>query len=86
MCNGQISSRRASHRESSSRTKELFNIPHLVLNARHLGGSVFCTFFVGFGVPKKALCDSLGFEIVVEDKLSCYFPYNTYVYLAIMYQ
>ena len=58
-------------RESSSRTKELFNLPSLVLKARHLGGSAFCNFYrlevaLG-GIP-------LGFGIVVEDKpseLSC---------------
>ena len=41
-------------RESSLRTKELFNLPPLVLKARHLGGSAFCT-FIGLGVPEQAL-------------------------------
>ena len=29
-------------RESSHRTKELFNVPTLALKARHLDGSAFC--------------------------------------------
>ena len=40
-------------RESSLRTKELINLPPLVLVARHLGGSAFCTLFVGLGVPDR---------------------------------
>ena len=58
-------------RESFSRTKELFNLPFLVLKARHLGGSAFCRLEVSEqalgGIP-------LGSGIVVEDKpseLSC---------------
>ena len=61
-------------RESSSRTKELFNLPSLVLKARHLGGSAFCNFY-RLEVSEQALGGiSLGFGIVVEDKpseLSC---------------
>ena len=61
-------------RESSSRTKELFNLPSLVLKARHLGGSAFCNFY-RLEVSEQALGGiPLGFGIVVEDKpseLSC---------------
>ena len=32
-------------RESSHGTKELFNLPPLVLKARHLSDSAFCTRF-----------------------------------------
>ena len=57
-------------RESSSRTKELFNLPSLVLKARHLGGSAFCNFY-RLGVPEQALGGiPLSFGIVVEDKPS----------------
>ena len=56
-------------RESSLKTKELFNLPTLVLKARHFGGSAFCNFY-RLGVPEQALGGiSLGFGIVVEDKL-----------------
>ena len=61
-------------RESSSRTKELLNLPPLVLKARHLGGSAFCN-VDRLGVPKEALGGiPLDFGIVMEDKpseLSC---------------
>ena len=51
--------------DSSSRTKELFNLPSLVVKARHLGGSAFCNFY-GLRVPKQALGGiPLGFGIVV---------------------
>ena len=57
-------------RESSSRTKELINLPSLVLKARHLGGSAFCIFYK-LGVPEQALGGiPLGFGNVVEDKPS----------------
>ena len=38
-------------RESSHGTKELFNLPLLVLKARHLSGSAFCTGFSRLEVP-----------------------------------
>ena len=58
-------------RESSSRTRELINLPLLVLKARHLGGSAFCNFH-RLGVPEQALGEiPLGFGIVVEDKPLC---------------
>ena len=51
-----------------------FNLPSLVLKARHLGGSTFCN-FCGLKVSEQALGGiPLGFGIVVEDKpseLSC---------------
>ena len=57
-------------KESSSRTKELFNLPSVVLKARHLGGSAFCNFY-RLKVFEQALCGiPLGFGIVVEDKPS----------------
>ena len=47
-----------------------FNLPSLVLKARHLGGSAFCNFY-SLGVPEQALCGILlGFRIIVEDKAS----------------
>ena len=59
-------------RESSSR--RAFNLPSLVLKARHLGGSAFCNFY-RLEVSEQALGGiPLGFGIVVEDKpseLSC---------------
>ena len=40
--------------ESSHGTKELFNLPPLVLKARHLlSGSAFCS--VDIGLPEQAL-------------------------------
>ena len=42
-------------RESSHGTKELFNLPLLVLKARHLSGSAFCTGFSRLKVPEQAL-------------------------------
>ena len=42
-------------RESSHGTKELFNLPPLVLKARHLSDSAFCTRFVRLKVPEQAL-------------------------------
>ena len=57
-------------RESSLRTKELFNLPSLVLKARYPGGSAFCNFY-RLGVPEQALGGiPLSFGIVVEDKPS----------------
>ena len=51
-------------RESSHGTKELFNLPPLVLKARHLSGSAR---FTGLGLPEQAMrCPgwlSLRFEI-----------------------
>ena len=38
-------------RESSLRTKELFNLSSLVLKVMHLSGSAFCT-FIGCGFPR----------------------------------
>ena len=38
-------------RESSHGTKELFNLPPLVLKARHLSGSAFA----GLGLPEQAM-------------------------------
>ena len=34
-------------RESSHGTEELFNLPTLVLKARHLSGSAFCCIDIG---------------------------------------
>ena len=59
-------------KESASRTKELYNLPSLVLKARHLGGSAFCNFICWECLGGILL----GFGIVVEDKpseLSCTF-------------
>ena len=39
--------------ESSHGTKELFNLPPLVLEARHLSGSAFC--WVDIGLPEQAV-------------------------------
>ena len=51
-------------RESSHGTKELFNLPLLVLKARHLSGSAFCT---GFSRPEQALDGiPLGLGLVVR--------------------
>ena len=62
-------------RENSSRTKELFNLPSLVLMARHLGGSAFCSFYRLGVLDQEALGGiPLDFGVVVEDKpseLSC---------------
>ena len=41
-------------RDSSSRTNKLFNVPFLVLKARHLSSSAFCNFY-RLGVPEQAL-------------------------------
>ena len=61
-------------RESSSRTKELFNLHSYFVNARHLGGSAICKFYK-LGESEQLLCGiPLGFGIIVEDKsseLSC---------------
>ena len=44
---------------------KLYNLSHLVLEARHLGGSTY-----RLGVPEQALGGiPLGFGIIVEDKL-----------------
>ena len=66
------------NRESSHGTKELFNLPSLVLKARHLSGSAFCMSIIG--VPEQALgwlaTPRLG--LVIEDKpteLSCTYGY-----------
>ena len=57
-------------RESSLGQKELFDLPSLVLKAKHLGGSYFCNFY-RLGVPEQALGRiPLGFGIVIEDKPS----------------
>ena len=56
-------------RESSHGTKELFNLPPLVLKARHLSGSAFC--WIDIGLPEQA---AGGLGLVVEDRpteLSC---------------
>ena len=62
-------------RESSHGTKELFNLPPLVLKARHLSGSTFCWIDIGLleqvaeGFPLH-----VGLGLVVEDRpteLSC---------------
>ena len=61
-------------RESSHGTKELFNLPPLVLKARHLSGSAFC--WVRFAGNEMDGC-SLGLGLVVEDKpteFSCTCP------------
>ena len=42
-------------RESFHGTKELFNLPLLVLKARHLSGSAFCTGFSRLEVSEQAL-------------------------------
>ena len=56
-------------RESSHGTKELFNLPPLVLKARHLSDSAFCTRFFRLEVPEQALGGiPLGLGLVVEDK------------------
>ena len=54
-------------RESSHGTKELFNLPPLVLKARHLSGSAFC--WVRFARAGNEMdgCP-LGLGLVVEDK------------------
>ena len=61
-------------REDSSRTKQFFNLPSLVLKDRYLGGSAFCNFY-RLEVSEQALGGiPLGVGIVVEDKpseLSC---------------
>ena len=60
-------------RESSHGTKELFNLPPLVLKARHLSGSAFC--LIDIGLPEQAVGGfPLGSGLVVEDRpseLSC---------------
>ena len=49
--------------QNSSRTKELFILPSVVLKARHLGGSAFCNFY-RLGVAEQALGGiPLGFGI-----------------------
>ena len=54
-------------RESSHGTKELFNLPLLVLKARHLSGSAFCTGFSRLEVPEQALDGiPLGLGLVVR--------------------
>ena len=57
-------------RESSHGTKELFNLPLLVLKARHLSGSAFCTGFSRLEVPEQALDGiPLGLGLVVKINL-----------------
>ena len=60
-------------RESSHGTKELFNLPPLVLKARHLSGSAFC--WIDIGLPEQEVGGfPLGLGLVVEDRpteLSC---------------
>ena len=57
-------------RESSHGTKELFNLPLLVLKARHLSGSAFCTGFSRLEVPEQALDGiPLGSGLVVKINL-----------------
>ena len=57
-------------RESSHGTKELFNLPLLVLKARHLSGSAFCTGFSRLEVPEQALDGiPLGLRLVVKINL-----------------
>ena len=67
-------------RESSHGTKELFNLPPLVLKARHLSDSAFCTRFFRLEVPEQALGGiPLGLGLVVEDKptdFSCIFDHS----------
>ena len=54
-------------RESSHGTKELFNLPPLVLKARHLSGSAFC--LIDIGLPEQAVGGfPLGLGLVVEDR------------------
>ena len=66
-------------RESSHGTKELINLPPLVLKARHLSGSAF--YLIDIGLPEQAVGGfPLGLELVVEDRpseLSC----TVYVYI-----
>ena len=57
-------------RESSHGTKELFNLPPLVLKARHLSGSAL---LLGLGLPELAmgwLPLTCRFGIGIEDKPS----------------
>ena len=62
-------------RESSHGTKEFFNLPPLVLKARHLNGSAFC--LIDIGLPEQAVGGfPLGLGLVVEDRpteFSCLF-------------
>ena len=55
--------------------KELFNLPPLVLKARHLSGSAFC--LIDIGLPEQAVGGfPLGLGLGVEDRpteLSCKF-------------
>ena len=39
--------------ENSHGIKELFNLPPLILKARHLSGSTFC--ILGLGLPEQAM-------------------------------
>ena len=53
-------------RESFHGTKELFNLPPLVLKARHLCGSAFCLNYVC--LEQAVGWFPLRFGLVVEDK------------------
>ena len=54
-------------RESSHGTKKLFDLPLLVLKARHLSGSAFC--WIDIGLSEQAVGGfPLGLGLVVEDR------------------
>ena len=63
-------------RESSHLTKELFNLPPLILKARHLSGSALSFCWIDIGLPEQAAGGvPLGWGLVVGDRpteLSCF--------------
>ena len=58
--------------------RAIFNLPLLVLKARHLSGSAFCTGFSRLEVPEQALGGILlGLELVVKINLLNIHIYHT---------